>query len=167
MAFCGAHFGSNPHKGGFWQALFFPVWGCAFVCPFGSSPHRGNLHYGLCVCSLSLCVLHLLVVFLRFVVCVSPSSVVCAWCVWAVVFIVVVAVQAPSSKVVSWLYRGAHVGSNPHKGGFWQALFFPVWGCAFVCPFGSSPYRGNLPYGFCVFLFGFYLELFELLYCNT
>jgi hypothetical protein len=38
---------------------------------------------------------------------------------------VIVAVQAPSSKVVSWLYRGAHFGSNPHKGVFSRRCFSP------------------------------------------
>ena len=54
---------------------------------------------------------HVLVLFLSFVVCVSPSCVVCVWA-WAFA-VVVVAAQAPSSKVVSWLFFSPHFGSNP------------------------------------------------------
>jgi hypothetical protein len=51
-------------------------------------------------------------------------------CVWAFVFIVLVAVQAPSSKVASWLFVAPILAQIP-RGFFWQALFFPRMGfCA-------------------------------------
>ena len=78
------------------------------------------------------------------------------WCVRVCAFAVVA--QARNSKVVSLLFRVVHFGSSLHRGSFPLGVYF-----------GSSLHRGSLPLGFSVFvfLFGFYLELFELLYCNT
>ena len=66
--------------------------------------------------------------FLSFVVCVSPS---CVVCVWAFVFIVLVAVQAPCSKVVSWLFALSILAQIP-VGGFLAGAVFPRMGCTLV-----------------------------------
>ena len=68
---------------------------------------------------------HVLVLFLSFVVCVSPSCVVCAW-VWAFA-VVVVAAQAPYSKVVSWLFVPSILAQAP-LGGFLAGAVFPRMG---------------------------------------
>jgi hypothetical protein len=56
-------------------------------------------------------------------------SFVCGVCVWVFVFIVLVAVQAPSSKVVSWLFVAPILAQIP-VGGFLAGAVFPRMGCA-------------------------------------
>ena len=67
--------------------------------------------------------------------CVSFVCGACV-CVWAFVFIVIVAVQAPGSKVVSWLFVASILAQIP-IGVFWQVLFSP-YGVHLKRPFGSS-----------------------------
>ena len=84
-------------------------------------------------------VLYRYVAFMCFFVLVVRRlcvSFVCGVCVWAFVFIVLVAVQAPCSKVVSWLFALSILAQIP-IGVFWQVLFSP-YGVHLKCPFGSS-----------------------------
>ena len=58
-------------------------------------------------------------------------SFVCGVCVWAFVFIVLVAVQAPCSKVVSWLFALSILAQIP-VGFFLAGAVFPRMGCTLV-----------------------------------
>ena len=77
-------------------------------------------------------VLYRYVAFMCFFVLVVRRlcvSFVCGVCVWVFVFIVLVAVQAPSSKVVSWLFVAPILAQIP-VGGFLAGAGFPVWGAS-------------------------------------
>jgi len=88
-----------------------------------------------CLFVLFLLYSHVLVLFLSFVVCASPSCVVCVW-VWAFA-VVVVAAQAPYSKVVSWLFVPSILAQAP-LGGFLAGAVSPQYGVHLKRPFGSS-----------------------------
>ena len=68
---------------------------------------------------------------------VCVSFVCGVWCVWVFVFVVLVAVQAPSSKVVSWFFVAPILAQIPVGSFCWQVLFSP-YGVHLKCPFGSS-----------------------------